>query len=199
MEYNGHKVFIDNGYPAIYLPDNPNSKSNGAIRLHVLEMQKKLNRPISPLEVIHHKDENKENYDINNLICFATSSDHIAYHKGGPIVFDKDGIARCVEKKTIKINGNLYNKCPKCSKLKSLDSFLCSDCYKKENIKRPSYEELVINYELLHTYSAIGKKYGVSDNAVKKWFKFYKINKKPYYMYDIPDRNLLLNKFLHFC
>ncbi len=38
--------------------------------------------------------------------------------------------------------------------------------------KRPSYEQLMREIEET-SYAAVGRKYGVSDNAVRKWVKFY--------------------------
>ena len=41
------------------------------------------------------------------------------------------------------------------------------------NQKKPSREELQKDLLELKTKVAIGKKYGVSDNGVKKWLKNY--------------------------
>jgi HNH endonuclease len=38
--------------------------------------------------------------------------------------------------------------------------------------KRPPYEQLLAEIEAT-SYCAVGRKYGVSDNAVRKWVKFY--------------------------
>jgi len=40
-------------------------------------------------------------------------------------------------------------------------------------VKRPSYEILIKNIESLG-YTGTGKKYGVSDNAIRKWLKTYR-------------------------
>jgi transposase-like protein len=39
-------------------------------------------------------------------------------------------------------------------------------------VKRPPYEQLLAEIEAT-SYCAVGRKYGVSDNAVRKWVKFY--------------------------
>jgi HNH endonuclease len=39
-------------------------------------------------------------------------------------------------------------------------------------VTRPSYEQLLAEIEAT-SYCAVGRKYGVSDNAVRKWVKFY--------------------------
>jgi len=38
--------------------------------------------------------------------------------------------------------------------------------------RRPSYEQLLTEIEAT-SYCAVGRKYGVSDNAVRKWVRFY--------------------------
>jgi hypothetical protein len=42
----------------------------------------------------------------------------------------------------------------------------------KRKVERPSYEQLVQELEET-SYLAVGRKYGVSDNAVRKWILFY--------------------------
>ena len=39
-------------------------------------------------------------------------------------------------------------------------------------VRRPPYEQLLAEIEATN-YCAVGRKYGVSDNAVRKWVKFY--------------------------
>ena len=75
------------------------------------------------------------------------------------------------------------NKCAGCSNLKPLKKKYCSiKCYRKygtqrllvktRKVSRPAFRDLVT--ELKETsYLAVGKKYGVSDNAVRKWIKTY--------------------------
>ena len=40
-------------------------------------------------------------------------------------------------------------------------------------VERPSYEQLIDDIKNSN-YSAVGRKYGVSDNAIRKWIKKYK-------------------------
>jgi transposase-like protein len=39
-------------------------------------------------------------------------------------------------------------------------------------VKRPPYEQLLEEIEAT-SYLAVGRKYGVSDNAVRKWIRWY--------------------------
>lgn len=74
-------------------------------------------------------------------------------------------------KKTPRIN------CVKC-KFESNGKVFCDECKKTEAIKRrtverPPYEQLLKEIEESN-FSAVGRKYGVSDNAIRRWIKFYK-------------------------
>ncbi|HEX5594259.1 MAG TPA: hypothetical protein VFX35_13045 [Solirubrobacterales bacterium] len=42
----------------------------------------------------------------------------------------------------------------------------------RRKAERPPYEKLLAEIEAT-SYCAVGRKYGVSDNAVRKWVKFY--------------------------
>jgi hypothetical protein len=46
---------------------------------------------------------------------------------------------------------------------------------KKRIVERPPYEELMKDV-WFNGYSAVGRKYGVSDNSIRKWIKFYEKN-----------------------
>jgi transposase-like protein len=39
-------------------------------------------------------------------------------------------------------------------------------------VERPSYEQLIQDVESM-SFLAVGRKYGVSDNAVRKWIRWY--------------------------
>jgi len=63
------------------------------------------------------------------------------------------------------------NKCYDCGK-KIKNGKRCIECsnFSKRKVNRPSKEELI--KEISETsYVAVGKKYGVSDNAIRKWLK----------------------------
>lgn len=70
--------------------------------------------------------------------------------------------------------------CGKSATVRSPTARFCSSaCYSKtvrKVVDRPSKEELIELIER-HTWVDIGKQYGVSDNAVRKWAKAYGIGK----------------------
>jgi transposase-like protein len=45
-------------------------------------------------------------------------------------------------------------------------------CPELRKVERPPYENLLEEIETT-SYLAVGRKYGVSDNAVRKWMRFY--------------------------
>lgn len=73
--------------------------------------------------------------------------------------------------------------CAKCGKeLKSYNSKLCPSCSSKlsKSLKRPPLDKLIQDFKNEKTFTGVAKIYEVSDKAVAKWFKHYKIpsNKK---------------------
>ena len=44
--------------------------------------------------------------------------------------------------------------------------------YKRRTVERPPYKILIEEIKQ-NGYSKTGRKYGVSDNAIRKWLKFY--------------------------
>ena len=70
--YEGHKVYMNGDYPAIWL--------NGQNQ-HIHRLQWVKHYGVIPSDyVIHHKDENKLNWDIENLELLPRC-DHIKQHK----------------------------------------------------------------------------------------------------------------------
>lgn len=71
------------------------------------------------------------------------------------------------------INANLI--CPKCGNLKKTrEKGLCQNCQKiaRRKVERP--DAVTLAREIVETnFCAVGRKYGVSDNAIRKWCKSY--------------------------
>ena len=114
--------------------------------------------------------------------CSMNGCGNIGKHNGKPLTLQLD-----------HING-IYND----NRLTNL-RFLCPNCHsqtptfagkslkkdkgrggekwkehiiKKRKIDRPSYDELKLEVKR-NGYSATGRKYGVSDNAIRKWIQYY--------------------------
>jgi hypothetical protein len=74
-----------------------------------------------------------------------------------------------------KANSRISNKCIDCQKEIWDTATRCVECHliNARKVTRPTYEEIMKDRETM-TMIDIGKKYGVSDNAVRKWIKQYK-------------------------
>lgn len=84
-----------------------------------------------------------------------------------------------------KIISNItrYKKCPNCGKNITMTAKLCPECAAKASriVERP--ERQILQAEVYNTsFTALGQKYNVSDNAIKKWCIYYKL---PYRRKDI--------------
>lgn len=70
------------------------------------------------------------------------------------------------------------NLCIDCSKSILKESTRCNSCSNKYRFLqnkegRPSYEQIMKDKAELKSFTALGKKYGKSNNAVRKWIKMY--------------------------
>ena len=74
--YN-HKTYMENGYVVRYI-DGYNKKGN--VKEHRYIMEQYLGRKLDPNEIVHHKDGNKLNNDINNLEVM-TWGEHSKLHR----------------------------------------------------------------------------------------------------------------------
>lgn len=68
--------------------------------------------------------------------------------------------------------------CPICNSEKNNKLSTCSVSCSKiriRKVERPTYEDLILELKK-GNYCSVARKYGVSDNAVRKWIKFYEKN-----------------------
>jgi hypothetical protein len=109
-----------------------------------------------PLQ-LHHKDGDKYNNELTNLeiLCSNCHSQTDNYCKN-----------RMIKKKKYCHCGKQISKigieCKSCSKLKQ----------KRKIPNRPSLQTLLDDIKEC-SYLEVGRKYNVSDNCIRKWFKYY--------------------------
>lgn len=158
-EQDADKTYnIDRGYIRYVLPFGRTAFE------HVLVV-KNSGRKYPKGYVIHHKNENKKDNRSVNLEVL-TVRDHSFKH------FDQKPLNNCV------VCGKSYRRSPKiigkyCSKSCNLTS-------RNQKSNRPSKSELLSKMRSVNNYTKVGKYYGVSDNAVRKWCKHYGINTKDF-------------------
>ena len=69
-------VLMLGGYKYILSPNHPNKTKTGYVVEHRLVMEKHLGRLLKKKEVVHHKDENKLNNIIENLVLYESIGKH---------------------------------------------------------------------------------------------------------------------------
>lgn len=141
-----------------------------------------------PLEVHHINGDCTDNREENLIILCPNCHSLTASYKSGN--FGKGRTKRLNNNKiTIEKSCNHSKEvshfyCKNCGKeIVTKDAELCVECcnQNKRKVKRPTKEELL---KLIKTKSfvQIGKMFGVSDNAIRKWCKQYNL---PYRKMDI--------------
>lgn len=140
------------------------SKKDGYV--HRIAAERKIGRKLKSKEIVHHIDGNKKNNSLDNLMVFNSRAAHISYHNGGKLIDLRDGTFDCE---------SIKPKCLICHK--TLDyknkSGYCKKCYnikRRKVVNRPSVDELIKLLEE-NSFCAVGRMYGVSDNAIRKWLK----------------------------
>lgn len=165
---NEYCDFVFTGkYLAVKRPTHPKDRVDGYVYIHQLQAEKKLGRQLKNKECVHHIDENKYNNNIDNLMVFKTKADHTAFHAGCKIYLDGDVWVAMINENYI---------CPICNiNIKTLDANMCINCYLKAKSSNIPPKEILLDLILNYHMTQIGKMYGVSDNAVRKWCKKYNL------------------------
>ena len=165
-----------NGYRVIHKPEHFNCMSSdnwkGYVYEHIYLIEKSLGRPLNKEEVVHHLDCDRSNNRIENLIVLSRGM-HARLHawldKGGP-TNPKDykgpiGTRYC-EVCGATLQGKQKHTCSK----------ECNQIRKERLSSRPSKEQLAQDIKNM-SWCAIGRKYGVSDNGVRRWARIYNLLK----------------------
>lgn len=130
-----------------------------------------------PLE-IHHKDGDRNNNELDNLEILCPNCHSLTDNNAGrgTIMFkEKQRKERfSIKKKERKKRVKKIYFCS-CGSIKLRHSKKCIHCWNRDTNRRkvdnrPSKDVLIKEIES-NGFSATGRKYGVSDNAIRKWIK----------------------------
>lgn len=176
-------------YKEIYTPTSKASRANGCILQHRVVAAQIIGRELTEEEVVHHKDGDKTNNKLDNLMVFKTSSDHMRFHSGQYAkLICNDGVYECTELSYDKIC--LY--CKKNFITKDKRKIFCSkECsgLSRRIAERPTKDELLLLLKE-NSFVDISKKYNVTDNTIRKWCKSYNIlNEIRDYKMDVVKQN----------
>lgn len=172
-----------NQYKMICVHGHPRANRNGIVAEHLIVAEQLLGRPVREDEAVHHIDGNKNNNSPENLMIFATKSDHTIFHHGGTTFKRGD---TWISKRLI-----MKAFCSNCGKLfvlskgrKIRDNMYCSKActYAARTKINNSIEEIIYELKINNgNFSAVARKYNVSGNAIIKMFK---TNNLPYHSKD---------------
>jgi len=91
----GGRIIDDDGYVLVKDRNHPNCDRHGYVREHRLVIEHKIGRYLSPSEVVHHIDGNKQNNSLDNLEIFGRNGEHLAKTlKGKKPKWTPDGVQR---------------------------------------------------------------------------------------------------------
>jgi len=182
MKQKTHKL-LKNGRPIIWNPQHERAFKSGSLvgymYEHIAIAEEILHRPLDSSEVVHHIDENTKNNDKSNLLIFCSNAEHTAFHH----THERDIDLICTDANTVHVvvHPEMYT-CAYCGIVFSstwgnrqhTHAFCSGECaalYCRRVIDRPSKESLRTELCTLGSFCAVGRKYGVSDNAIRKWMK----------------------------
>ena len=108
---------------------------------------------------LHHIDGNHNNNDLDNLQLLCPNCHSQTENYCG------------------SANKTEPNKCKMCGENINKYSTYCVKCshFLRRKTNRPTKEQLLEDKNALKSFVAIGKKYNVSDNTIRKWFKSYEL------------------------
>ena len=124
---------------------------------------------------LHHIDGNHENNNLENLQLLCPNCHSQTDNYCG----------------TANSNTSKYY-CQDCGIEITKGSNYCSVCACKHRRKvenRPSKQQLIEDFKGLKSFVKVGKKYGISDNALRKWFSSY----------DLPTKAKELKNYIEDC
>jgi len=179
---NEHKQPRKNrGYVMVYAPDHVHAYKSGDHEGWVYEHRKvasdAIGRELDRYEEVHHLDGDKSNNRANNLLVLSRGQHAKLHHwlRNGAPGIERFGVDRVNSGKAKAVTS--VARCEVCgnclqAKQKRACSRECVNVLRRKAKDRPSKAELELMLQT-QSYVALGRAYGVSNNAVKKWARTY--------------------------
>lgn len=125
-----------------------------------------LGRQLKDGETVHHIDGDGHNNAPENIMVFRSNSDHGKFHRTGVAIKQPDGVFVAGDRP------DALNRCLICNAPTNNDKYCSYSCYhlSRRKTERPN-KEVLINLLKNHSFCAVGRLFGVSDNAIRKWLK----------------------------
>jgi len=143
-----------NGYEVVYDPTDPHAGSDGMVYVHRIIMSKTLGRPLLRNDHVHHLDGDRANNSLDNLELLS-AAEHARKHRP-----NTDQIVSCAVCGEETINEKYC-------------SYPCAK-FARRVVPRPNYNQLKQDLSRM-SYCAVGRKYEVSDNTIRKWARGYSL------------------------
>ncbi len=121
--------FEDKEYIYCYRPDHPYATKAGYVVEHRLVMEEYLGRYLDPMEIVHHRDRNRKNNKIENLMVYVSQSKHMSMEHNPEKDMSDRVCVICGSNTTgiqKKSNGKSY---PKWFVDKTTGGFECKKCH----------------------------------------------------------------------
>lgn len=168
------RIRMLNGYRVIHLPSHPKAMGSknwkGFVYEHIVIAEEMIGRPLNTNEEVHHLNGDRTDNTEKNLIVLEKSQHTklhmwLRYGASGSESFRVEGM------NSGKSKSRELTYCITCGKVLSREQkkYCSRQCFPS---KRPPKEMLEKDISEM-SFLAIGRKYGVSDNAVRKWAKKY--------------------------
>lgn len=132
--WKGGKKEDKDGYYYVWVgkENHPHATADGYVFEHRHVMEQHLGRYLKPTEIVHHKDRNVKNNDINNLVLCKNQKEHLAQHLA-------EKYNRPILKNAWHV---IWEKCQECetTEIKHQGRGLCKRCFMRDWRKRKRLE-----------------------------------------------------------